>query len=108
MQRVCLSRLKMLTIVIYYFITPYFETPDWCLKYFKRDDTPSVDGLFVPCQDAEHGIVRYSNLPKVIPLVSSSVDLFCLLCLCLFRYFQFKWRRLTRAEKVGNWIFFIV
>ena len=49
-QKVCLSRVKNVTIVLYYFIVPYFETPDWCLKYFKREDTPSVDGIFVPCQ----------------------------------------------------------
>lgn len=48
-QRVCLNRLRNITIVIYYFIVPYFETPDWCLKYFQRNDTPSVDGIFVPC-----------------------------------------------------------
>ena len=49
-QKLCLSRIRNVTIVIYYFIVPYFETPDWCLKYFKSDDTPSVDGIFVPCQ----------------------------------------------------------
>ena len=48
-QKVCLSRIRNVTIVIYYFIVPYFETPDWCLQYFIRDNTPSVDGIFVPC-----------------------------------------------------------
>ena len=48
-QKVCLSRLKNVTIVLYYFVVPYFETPDWCLKYFKREDTPSILGIFVPC-----------------------------------------------------------
>lgn len=33
-QKLCLSRLKNVTIIIYYFVVPYFETPDWCLKYF--------------------------------------------------------------------------
>ena len=33
-QKVCLSRIKNVTIVIYYFIVPFFETPDWCLEYF--------------------------------------------------------------------------
>ena len=48
-QKVFLSRMKNVTIVIYFFIVPYFETPDWCLRYFARTDTPSVDGIFVPC-----------------------------------------------------------
>ena len=48
-QKVCLSRIKTITIIIYYFVVPYFETPDWCLHYFKSDETPSVDGIFVPC-----------------------------------------------------------
>ena len=33
-QKLCLSRLKNVTIVLYYFVVPYFETPDWCLDYF--------------------------------------------------------------------------
>lgn len=33
-QKKWLSRLKNVTIICYYFIVPYFETPDWCLKYF--------------------------------------------------------------------------
>lgn len=105
-QKVCLSRLKNVTIVLYYFIVPYFETPDWCLKYFKREDTPSVLGIFVPCYDACDGVVKYSNLPKLIPVVCSSLDLFCLLCLCVFRLYKQKWRKLTFWDKARNWIFF--
>ena len=84
----CLSRIKNVTIVIYYFIVPLFETPDWCLRYYKRDDTPSVDGIFVPCQKAFNGDVRYSDLPKLIPIVCSSLDLFCLISLCAFRLYK--------------------
>ena len=107
-QKVCLSRMKNVTIVIYYFIVPYFETPDWCLQYFKSDDTPSVDGIFVPCQQAYNGVVRYSNLPKLIPIVCSSLDLFCLFNLCIFRCYKQKWRRLTKHDKIRNWLFFII
>ena len=33
-QKKVVSRVKFVTIIIYYFVVPYFETPDWCLKYF--------------------------------------------------------------------------
>lgn len=107
-QKVCLSRIKNVTIVIYYFMVPFFETPDWCLKYFKRDDTPSVDGIFVPCYDAYDGQVKYSYLPKLIPIVCSSLDLFCLLNLCIFRLYKQKWRRLSVWDRIRNWIFFFI
>ena len=107
-QKLCLSRIRNVTIVTYYFIVPYFETPDWCLKFFKRDDTPSVDGIFVPCQDACDGIVKYSDMPKLIPIVCSSLDLFCLLNLCIYRMYKQRWRKLDRWDKVRNWIFLFI
>ena len=107
-QKYCLSRIKNVTIVCYYFCVPYFETPDWCLKYFERNDTPTVDGILVPCQQAEDGIVRYSNFPKLIPIVCSSLDLFCLLNLCLFRWYKQKWRRLGFWDKARNYFFTVI
>ena len=84
----CLMRIRNVTIVIYYFIVPYFEKPDWCLRYFKQEDTPSVDGIFVQCQEAYNGIVKYSDLPKLIPIVCSTVDLLCLFNLCIYRLYK--------------------
>ena len=107
-QKLCLSRLKNVTIVLYYFVVPYFETPDWCLDYFQSDETPPVEGIFVECEQAENGIIKYSGMPKLIPPVCSSIDLTCLLCLCIFRCYKQTWRRLTRNEKIRNWIFFTI
>ena len=104
-QKVCLSRIRNVTIVVYYFIVPYFETPDWCLKYFKRDDTPPVDEFFVPCYNAMNGEVKYSDMPKLNPVICSSLDLFCLLNLCVYRMYKQKWRTLGKWDKLRNWIF---
>ena len=92
--------------MIYYFVVPYFETPDWCLQYFKRDDTPAVNAsILVPCQEAYGGVIRYSDFPKLIPIVCSSLDLFCLINLCLFRLYKQKWKVLSRSDKIRNYIF---
>ena len=89
-----LSRIRNVTVFVYLFIVPYLESPDWCLRYFKSDDTPSVDGIFVPCQEACGGIILYSNLPKLIPVVSSSLDILCLTGMCIFRFQKGSWRKL--------------
>lgn len=41
-------------------------------------------------------------------MVCSSLDLFCLLCLCVFRLYKQKWRRLTTWDKARNWVFFTI
>ena len=104
----CLSRVRNVTIVIYYLIEPYFETPDWCLRYFKQEHAPPVDGVFVQCQEAYSGIIKYSDLPKLIPIVCSTVDLLCLVSLCLYRMYKQKWRKLGQWDQIRNWVFLTI
>ena len=45
-------------------------------------------------------------MPKLIPVVCSSLDLTCLIIMCSYRLYKQKWRRLSKSEKIYNYFFF--
>ena len=94
-----------MTVALYFVITPMFQAPDWCLEIYNDHGRQKEDKILVPCDEYEDGTIRYSNAPKFIPLVTASVDVVCLLCLCVFRCFKRTWRKLSRGDRCRDYVF---
>ena len=99
-------------MVIYFLIVPAMLSPDWCLSWY--DDGPGKrasfkNGLLLDCAKAQNGDVIYSNIPKLRPVASATLDIACLIYLSSFRFFKLTWSAApTRKRIIQNWIFVIV
>lgn len=94
-------------MVFYFLIIPAIITPDWCLEYYDNQRNVK-DGLLLECWKAYDGNVIYSNVWKVKPVVSATLDILCLIYLCVFRFCKLTWsEKPTRKRIIQNWIFFI-
>ena len=112
-QKKWMTIVKIIVVALYFFITPLFEAPSWCLKYYSVYDTNAAgyaahSGVFIPCELAYNGTVRYSGIPKVRPIVSAAFDIACLFYLCIYRFYKMTWMRTTRQDKIENGIFGVV
>ena len=63
-------------------------------------------GAFLDCKRALGDEVIYSNIPKLKPQVTATMDISCLLYLSAFRFFKWTWTESpTRKRVIMNWIF---
>ena len=100
-QKKVLSKIKNVAIVIFYFVTPFLQTPDWCVHYYKKNQ--KRDWIY-KCQDADDGTILYSNLPKLSPWITAFFDIVCLGYLVFFMWYKTIWRDFTKNSRIRFWI----
>ena len=89
---------KDVAILIYFFIVPFLQTPAWCIDYFRDKDTQYLRPIY-ECTEVDGGTIRYSELPKLAPFITGSLDFICLGILTFLRYFKMSWREESSKDK---------
>lgn len=84
-------------IFLYYFVIPFLQTPDWCIKYYRDLD---ADTWVYNCHAVDNGTILYSDLPKLSPWITCSLDIICLGFLVFFMWFKTTWRMITKHGRM--------
>ena len=60
-----LNKIKFVFLILYLFLNPLFQTPDWCIN----NATVDQKGFIYQCDQVitEHGLVNYSSLITITP-----------------------------------------
>ena len=95
-QKKWLSKVKLGALIIYYFVVPFFQTPQWCLNYFQDDGLK----LILNCHEVDGGSIKYSNLPQLAPWLTNVTDFLCLFSITFYFWFKITWREISQRSKV--------
>ena len=95
-----------MVVFIYMFVTPFIETPYWCIESKKRGET---DGLTYDCQVvSKNYVAKYSEIANLSPIMMSVLDILCLIFFAYFRWFKSTWAVQKSRDKMRNVIFIIL
>lgn len=95
-----LSPFKTVAIFVYYVFVPFLQTPDWCLNNATPDEKTA---WLYKCEHVLGGTVKYSDLPKLAPWVTGTLDFICLFILAFFRFSKLRWRAMSPKAKWRNY-----
>ena len=85
-----LSKIKYVAIGLYIFVMPFLETPYWCLK--MNASHPVESTIIYHCNvDMKDYNVRYSQFANLNPILTYSIDIFCVSFLVYFKWFKTLW-----------------
>lgn len=91
-----LNKIKYLLLAIYYFVTPFFQAPAWCIKCYREVNNFQV---VYYCATACGGVDLSSRLPKFSPTVTCSLDILCLTYFAFSMWFRTTWREVSSGHR---------
>ena len=100
MHHTYLSRIKTLVLVVYIFVLPFLEAPQWCIRKAKAEPGWSRSGS-IYCGDLG---VPYSGNPTLSPVTIALVEFVCLGFIGFFRWSKTKWS----VVRISDWRYNIV
>ena len=80
---------------MYVAVNPILMTGDWCLDYYEgQRGHIDKQGLFIDCNDAAKELDTPPNqTPSAVPSLTASIDLICIICFSIVKYFRYKRRK---------------
>lgn len=78
-------------------MTPFLQSPAWCVHYYKDNYR---QGFFYDCSVVNGGTIPSSNLPKLAPIASCSLDLACLGYFVFHLWFKKKWCIVSKRARI--------
>jgi len=103
-HKVYLSRLKFVFLVTYIGITPFLQTPSWCIDKLTEDANFSRGSIVLDCQDK--GVPFSGNL-TLSPVFIAFMDFTCLAFFLYFRWFKTQWGFVLTKHRTQNTILLI-
>ena len=93
-------------MVIYIFLLPAVESPDWCNRYVKE----TLGGLsrtdfFMDCTGAGY---PYSMLPTMSPFFTCWIEIVCVIYFFCNKLYKRWWKETTKVDKRRNIVMLVV
>jgi hypothetical protein len=90
---------------VFYFVVPFLQTPEWCVTYYKSND---LHAWIYDCRLVQNGQILYSDLPKLSPWFSASIDFVCIGILVFYVWYKTTWREFSKTGKLRFWLLLII
>lgn len=98
--------MKNVSVLLYFFIVPFFETPHWCLEYYISIGVQKY--TLYDCQKAYFGTIPYSNIPCLAPCITAPIQIISFGVICFYSWYKTRWLETTKKRRMRVCVLWLI